>query len=176
MQEHGLVHSFLKQSALTYPEKIALIQGAEQVTYGELARRANQISQWLLNRKIQPGDRVAILTDQACEYVAAYFGILAAGGIVVGLNTQTSNNALSSVLSDSGSSIVLSHKKFQKYASVINTQASVRHFETNIRSLWESEECAESETSSPDKCRRHRPDNLHLRHNRRTQRGYAQTS
>ncbi len=140
MQEHGLIHSFLQQSALSYPDKIALIQGKERVSYAELARRSEMISQWLLHHNLQPGDRVAILTDQACEYVAAYFGILAGGGIVIGLNTQTSNQALSSVLSDSGSSIVLFHKKYQKYGPVINGQALVRLSETDIRSLWEDGE------------------------------------
>ncbi|MBU1057111.1 MAG: acyl--CoA ligase [Proteobacteria bacterium] len=137
MQQYDVIHSFLHQSALSHPEKIALIQKEEKVSYEELAERAEQISQWLLHHDLQPGERVAILTDDACEYVAAYFGILAAGGIAIGLNTQTSNHALSSVLADSGSCIVLSQQKFQKYASVIMAQASVRHFETTIRSLWE---------------------------------------
>ena len=143
MPENVLIHSFLQQSALSYPDKTALKQGKEQVSYKELAQHAGQISQWLLHHNLQPGDRVAILTDQACEYVSAYFGILAAGGIVIGLNTQTSNHALSSVLADSGSSIVLSHRKFKKYASVINAQTSVRHFETDIRSLWEKDSANE---------------------------------
>lgn len=140
MQKFDLIHSLLQQSALSYPDKISLIQGAERISYGELAERAERISQWLLHRGLNPGDRVAILTDQACEYVAAYFGIMAAAGIVVGLNTQTSDHALSQVLADSGSSIVLSHGKFQQYGSVIKAQASVLHFETNIRSLWENGE------------------------------------
>ncbi len=138
MQKSGLIDSLLQQSALSYPDKTALIQGTERVSYRELAERAARISQWLLHRGLNPGDRVAILTDQACEYVTAYFGIMAAGGIVVGLNTQTSDHALSSVLADSGSSIVLSHEKFRKYGPTINAQASVRHFETNIQSLWEN--------------------------------------
>lgn len=137
MLENVLVHSLLQQSALSHPDKIVLIQGKERVSYGELAERAGLISQWLLSHDLQIGDRVAILTDQACEYVAAYFGILAAGGIVIGLNTQTSNHTLSTVCDDSGISIVLSHSKFQKFAAVINNQSSVRHFEINIRALWE---------------------------------------
>lgn len=117
-----------------------MVQGTERVSYRELARRAERVTQWLLRHNVQPGDRVAILTEQASEYAAAYFGILAAGGIVIGLNTQTSNHALSTVLTDSGSSIVLSHKKFQKYSSIINDQDSVLRYETDIRSLWENGE------------------------------------
>lgn len=144
MVEYGLIQSFMQQSALSFPDKIALVQGEERVSYEELARRSEKISQWLLHHGLQPGDRVGILTDQACEYVAAYFGILVAGGIVVGLNTQTSNHALSVILADSGISIVLSHKKYQKYGDAINEQVSVRHFETNIRTLWENGQHRES--------------------------------
>jgi len=143
MPTNTLIHSFLQQSALSFPDKTALKQGEEQVRYKELGRQAEQISQWLLRHKLLPGDRVAILTDQACEYVAAYFGILAAGGIVIGLNTQTSNHALNAVLADSGSSIVLTQRKFKKYVPVINAQKSVRHFETDIPSLWEKENSPE---------------------------------
>lgn len=136
MPKTVLLHTFLTQSALRYPEKPVLLQAKEQVSYKELADRAGQISQWLLSHNLQLGDRVAILTDQACEYVAAYFGIVAAGGIVIGLNTQTSEHVLETVLSDSECSIVFSHKKFKKYASIINEQPSVRYFETDIEALW----------------------------------------
>ncbi len=142
MSNYSLIHSFLQHSAASYPEKIALIQGEERVSYAELFRRAELISQWLMQHNLLPGDRVAILTDQASDYVAAYFGIVAAGGIVIGLNTQTSSQALSSVLADSGSSIVLSHEKYQKYAPVITDQPSVLHFETSISALWEEEMCS----------------------------------
>ena len=139
MPETVLVHSFLSQSALKFPEKQALLQAKEQMSYGELAGRADQISQWLLRHDVQVGDRVAILTDQACDYVTSYFGIIAVGGIVIGLNTQTSEHVLEAVLSDSECSIVLSNKKFKKYASVITEQPSVRYFELDIRMLWDKD-------------------------------------
>lgn len=136
MSETVLLHSLLTQSASKYPEKQVLLQAKEQVHYRELARRAARISQWLLQHDLQVGDRVAILTDQSCEYVAAYFGIVAAGGIVVGLNTQTSGHVLETILCDSECSIVLSHRKFKKYASIIVAQPSVRHFEPDMGALW----------------------------------------
>ncbi len=149
MKEYGLVHSFLEESTRTYPEKIVLVQGSERVSYQELSRRSTQICQWLLQQGLQPGERVALLTDQACEYVAAYFGIMMAGGIVVGLNTQTSEQSLRSVLLDSCCSIVLSHKKYSKYASIIEAQEAVDHFETDIPSLWEDNDTTGLITAPP---------------------------
>lgn len=80
MHENGLTHAFLQQSALSYLGNMALIQRKKQATFKELAERPNRISHWLLARGLKPGDRIAILTEQPCEYVANYFRIFAAGG------------------------------------------------------------------------------------------------
>lgn len=144
MTKSSLIQSYLQQAFLSFPDKTALVYGQERVSYGELYSRSEKISQWLLKNDLKVGDRVGLLTDQACEYIAAYFGILNAGGIVVGLNTQTSNHALRSVLEDSSISILLSHKKFLKHDSAVKEAASVRLFETNIPALWENETEAEN--------------------------------
>ncbi len=140
MQGTGLIYTLLHDSVAKYPLKTVLVQGKERISYEELGRRAGNITSWLLEHELQPGDRIAILTDQACEYIAAYFGVMAAGGIVIGLNTQTSPKTLSAVLSSSGCSMVLSQRKFKKYAGVITEQKSVQHLELDIPSLWEKKE------------------------------------
>ena len=137
MKEGTLVHSFLEQSADRFPDKPALITQGERVSYKALHDRTRKICQYLSDLKLKNGDRVAILTDQVCEYVAAYFGILEAGGIAVGLNTQTSEKALAGLLSDSECAVVFTSSRFQKYYPLIKSQKSVRHLETNIRSIWE---------------------------------------
>ena len=139
MSKSNLIQSYLQQAFLSFPDKTALVNGQERVSYRELYCRSERICQWLLQKELKIGDRVGLLTDKACEYIAAYFGILNAGGIVVGLNTQTSNHALHSVLEDSGISIVLSHKKFLKHGPVVKEAPSVRLFETNIPALWEND-------------------------------------
>jgi acyl-CoA synthetase (AMP-forming)/AMP-acid ligase II len=140
MPSQYLIHSFLEQSALNWPDKTALIHAKKRLSYAELAVRAGRISQWLLDKNLIPGDRVAILTEQADEYIAAYFAVLAAGGIVIGLNTQTSNHSLQTVLLDSGATIVLSNKKFRKYRNLIKKQSSVQHYQEDIPSVWQNSE------------------------------------
>lgn len=139
MSQSNLLQSYLQRAFLSSPDKTALVYCKKRVSYKELYRRSEQICQWLLQHDLSVGDRVGLLTDHPCEYIAAYFGVLNAGGIVVGLNTQTSDHALHSVLEDSGISIVLSHKKFLKHGSVVKEAPSVRLFETNIPALWEKD-------------------------------------
>ncbi len=137
MKAGNLVHSFLEQSAERFPDKVAIITQNERISYKALHSRTRKICQYLIDLKLKNGDRVAILTDQVCEYVAAYFGILEAGGIAVGLNTQTSEKALAALLSDSECAVVFTSSRFQKYYSLIKSQNSVRRVETDIRSIWE---------------------------------------
>ena len=149
MGKTGLVHSFLQQSAASFPEKTALVQGKERVSYRDLNKRAAAVCSRLRENGVQPGDRVAILTDQACEYITAYFGIIAAGGIAVGLNTQTSGHSLHMVLSDCEASVVLSHKRYKKYGPVFEAHSSIQRFETDIPALWEHGD-SEGDCSIPD--------------------------
>lgn len=77
----------LARSAQARPQGEALVQGARRVTYGELWGSVEATAAALRRRGLQAGDRVGILLDASPEYVAAYYGVLAAGGVVVGLNT-----------------------------------------------------------------------------------------
>ena len=132
-----LLHRLLQESALCLPDKDAVVHGKERLTYGELAQRSCQISQWLLSHGLQKGERVGILTDQAIDYIASYFGVVAAGGVVLGLNTQTSERALATVLADSSTSFVLSHEKYKKFSQVIKKQEAVRCLELDIPAIYQ---------------------------------------
>ncbi len=140
MDDTGLIHTLLQRAAHDHPEQIALVHGRERITYRDLARRAERVSGWLLAHGLRRGDRVALLNDQPIEYVAAYFGTLAAGGIVVGLNTQTSERALRGLLDDCEAAVVLSQRRFATYEPVIAGHPAVRHFVTDSSVLWQHDE------------------------------------
>src|SRR5438270_10489649 len=62
-------------------------EGIESHTYAELRSMAESLAAWLVRRNMQPGARVAILADNHPRWVAAYLGIIAAGGTAVPLDT-----------------------------------------------------------------------------------------
>ena len=134
-----LLHHFLQQSAARWPDKEAVVHGKERISYQQLAERSQAIGHWLLEQGLQQGERVGLLTDQAGDYIAGYFGILAAGGVVLGLNTQTSERALAGILADSATSVVLSHGKYKKFAKVIEAQPAVDQLVLDIPSLYGSD-------------------------------------
>src|SRR5579884_774669 len=109
------------QCAERWPTNIAVeVQkpnGLESYTYGELRGMAESIAGWLAQRGIQPGARIAILADNHPRWVAAYLGIIAAGGTTVPLDTAYHADQVAKLLQDSGSVLLICDGKHEKVAS-----------------------------------------------------------
>ncbi|BCJ72972.1 peptide synthetase [Catellatospora sp. IY07-71] len=89
-------------------EQLAVDTGEESLTYDELDARANQLARHLIRHGARPGDRIALLFDQA---VQSYVGMLAIGKVhaaYVPLDTGFPADRLAYIVADSGSRLVLS--------------------------------------------------------------------
>ena len=69
------------------PAADAIVQRSRAVTYGELSEQVSALASFLATAGLQREHRVGILLENSPEYVAAYYGVLAAGGVAVALNT-----------------------------------------------------------------------------------------
>ena len=119
-----LLTDYLKAGAEQHPDKLVLIHGARSFTYGEVHKAAMGVAAGLLDFGMEPGFRGALLNDDPFDYIASYFGILLAGGIVVGLNTQTSDSSLAYVLNDCQASVLFTTSKFARYAEAVLPQVA----------------------------------------------------
>ena len=84
-----LVQEFLTNSALTYPDKIALISDGVRLTYQEIDRKVNQMANALIDHGIRRGDRVTLFLPNCVDQVLAIFAILRAGAVFVVINHST---------------------------------------------------------------------------------------
>ena len=125
------VHQYLVEAAERYPDRQAIVEVHKSRTYQELCAGAEKIAAWLFSESVAPGDRVGILMDDPAEYVAAYFGILIAGAVVVALNTQTVSRTLKQIINDAEISILVTQSKFVRFLtdiadSISSMRASVQ--------------------------------------------------
>jgi len=108
------------ECAEQWPQNVAVeVQrpdGIESHSYAELRRMAEAIAVWLLGRGIEAGDRVGILADNHPRWVAAYLGIIAAGGTTVPLDTAYHADQVSKLLRDSGTSLLICDQKHLEVA------------------------------------------------------------
>lgn len=119
-----LLTDYLKAAVEREPGKPVLLHGDRSFTYSDVDKAAQSIAAGLQEFGAEPGFRGALLTDDPFEYITTYFGILLAGGIVAGLNTQTSGASLAYVLNDCQASVLFSANKFVRYAQAAVPQVS----------------------------------------------------
>ena len=70
------------------------------VTYGEAARLVARHRARLQRLGVQRGDRVALLGDNSCAWIAAYLGAMAQGAVAAPLNTRHAQGDLDRTLDD----------------------------------------------------------------------------
>jgi long-chain acyl-CoA synthetase len=99
------------ECAERWPQNVAVEvqrpEGVESHTYAELRRMAEAIAGWLVAQGMPPGERIAILADNHPRWVAAYLGIIAAGGSAVPLDTTYHADQVAKLLKDSGAALLV---------------------------------------------------------------------
>ncbi len=85
--DSNLSGSFWRQAAAT-PEAVAVIDGADRVTYAALAAQASAVARELCARGIGCETPVAVSMHNSAASVAALFGVLAAGAVFVPIGPE----------------------------------------------------------------------------------------
>jgi long-chain acyl-CoA synthetase len=114
----GTLLDCLRQSAARSPHSEAVVQRDRRVTYGLLWQAVGRIGHGLKTAGLDLGERVALLLDNSPEYVAAYYGAMAAGGVVVGLNTASRARELINLLIHSEARFLIGDTGHRELAAV----------------------------------------------------------
>jgi len=108
------VNEFLENSARRYPDKPAVWYKDAWMTYSEIEKRANQLGNYLVEKGVNRGDRIAILSENSFYYIIAYYAILKAGAVTVALNTELMEDDLRYLLNDSGSVAIIAQNRYEE--------------------------------------------------------------
>lgn len=93
----------------------------EPYTYTILSEKKNRISSWLYSEGIQNGDKVAIISENSPNWVAAFWGITAIGAVVVPLLPDFSLTEVENILQHSDAKILfISQRIFKRHEGKLN--------------------------------------------------------
>src|SRR5690625_8053510 len=81
--------------------RIAVTAGERELTYEQLGERINRLANALVERGVQPGERVAYLGENSVEFLETLFALGSIGVVFVLLNTRLAGLDVAFHLEDS---------------------------------------------------------------------------
>lgn len=102
----GVPELFTKQ-VQRRPDAAAVVYEDQELTYGELNSKANQLARHLQQLGVGPGVAVGQCMERSLEMVVGLLGILKAGGVYVPLDPSYPRERLKFMLADAGIALLL---------------------------------------------------------------------
>ena len=107
-----LVHELFERQAVVNPAHLAVIFEGQQLTYGELNGRANQLAHYLKKLGVGPEAPVGICLERSVEMVVGIMGVLKAGGGYLPLEPSYPGERLGYMVREAQPKVVLTQRAY----------------------------------------------------------------
>src|SRR5262245_61370915 len=108
-----LIHQMFERQVISDADALALIDEEQQLSYGELNRRSNQLAHHLIGLGVGPEMSVGICLERSVEMILGIIGTLKAGGAYLPLDPESPLERLSYMLKEAGAGVVLTEEKLE---------------------------------------------------------------
>jgi len=108
------LHAFVLGRAREWGDKPALIDGpsGRTLTYGQLARGTDRVAAGLAARGFRKGDVLGLFAPNSPEFALAFYGTVAAGGIVTTINSLATALDITTQLRDARARVLVTVEPF----------------------------------------------------------------
>lgn len=155
------VHELFDAQAQKTPDAVALICQDQQLTYGALNTRVNQLAHYLQQLGVGPGDAVALCMERSIEVVLGLLAVLKAGAVYVPLEPQYPEERLRFMLEDTRATVMLTQQAIvedRKWrmedgsspSSMIKSQSAIVCLDRDWPEIGRQSEAAPENYSTPD--------------------------
>ncbi|WP_460091209.1 amino acid adenylation domain-containing protein [Pseudomonas sp. S2_E02] len=101
------LHALFEAQAAQRADALAVVQGGQALTYGQLNQRANRLAHHLLSLGVQPDDRIAVCVRRSPQMLVALLAILKSGAGYVPVDPTYPAERIAYLLEDSAPLAVL---------------------------------------------------------------------
>jgi amino acid adenylation domain-containing protein len=109
--QDSCLHDLFEAQVERTPEAVALVFEGEQLTYGQVNQRANQLAHHLQKLGVGPETLVGVYMERSLEMVLALYGILKAGGAYVPLDPDYPADRVAFMSEDTRVPVVLTQER-----------------------------------------------------------------
>jgi long-chain acyl-CoA synthetase len=120
------VQGLLRNTAKAHGDRPAIRFYGKVLRYHDLDALADRFAAGLRRIGVRPGDRVSLLLPNTPHFVAAFFGILRAGGIVVQTNPIYTPRELEELWTDAGADTVIALDRFWPNVAKVRGSTSIQ--------------------------------------------------
>ncbi len=123
-----IVELFEEQAAKT-PEHTAVVFGEEQLSYGELNTKANQLASYLRKKGVEQETLVPLCMERNIEMIIAVVAILKAGAAYVPIDPEYPQERIAYMLEDMGVALLISTEQSVSRLATAKSYAVVNPLE-----------------------------------------------
>jgi amino acid adenylation domain-containing protein len=131
-KDKTIVELFEEQAALN-PAAIAVVFEEQQLSYGELDKRANQLAHYLRSRGVLEETLVPVCIERSIEMIVGILGILKAGGAYVPIDPEYPGERINYMLSDTHAKLIISSKASRD--RLLETDIEIIELDGNIEEI-----------------------------------------
>lgn len=122
------IGSWLVKRELLTPAKEAVVDGELRLSYRELNRRVNRLTNALLGLGLRNGDRIAVLSYNRVEFIEIIMAAAKLGLILVPLNWRLTATELAFILKDSEAETLLFDSDLAELVEGVSAKTALKHY------------------------------------------------
>lgn len=124
--------------------------GWKELTFGGISILAKHLASYMMDRGIQKGDRISIISESNPEWAAVLFASILSGSVLVPIDIKLTIYEMRSILSSCMPRVLLVSNKFIKYAKILKDEIeSIEEIiiinetsaEKSYKSIYEMDDC-----------------------------------
>ena len=104
--------TFLERAATVMPEHVAIIHGAQRISYAQFYRRSRQLASALVSEGIERGDAVSVLMPNVPPMLEAHHGVPMSGAVLHAINTRLDAQTIAFQLDHASARILIVDRAF----------------------------------------------------------------
>lgn len=121
------IKQLLNQVATRYPDRRGFIEAnnpdRSDLTFSEMNGRARRFANFLSDRGVTKGDRVAIISESIMEYAVAFFGITKLGAIPATIHRREGVDVISALIEELDADVLLFQSRFSDLVERLESDA-----------------------------------------------------